>query len=199
MHRSSRSSTIAVAGLLVIGAVVAACGAIASPSTSPIAPVATPAGAPVGVSDPTPVPTPPVPEAPSVPLSTPGPDGVDGAAIPLDVFLDNPVTLSFSDPDHLIADARTGSAKDGMSVPWGQAVLRNLDPKTVEVTWVGLSGGEAITLVAKPQGSGVLLRFGQEAPPADSDAMGADRVVVLAFADPVDAADVATDFTTVDD
>ena len=46
---------------------------------------------------------------------------------------------------------------------------------------------------------GVLLRFGQQAPPAYSDAMGADRVAVLTFANPVDAADIVTDFTTADD
>ena len=86
-----------------------------------------------------------------------------------------------------------------MSVGWGDAIVRNVDPRTVEVTWTGLPGDEAITLVAKPQGKGVLLRFGQQAPPAVSDAMGADRIVVLTFADPVDAADIVTDFTTADD
>jgi hypothetical protein len=86
-----------------------------------------------------------------------------------------------------------------MSVQWGSAAVRNIDPRTVEITWVGLSGDEAITLVAKPQGNGVLLRFGPQAPPAYSDAMGADRVAVLTFANPVDAADIVTDFTTADD
>jgi hypothetical protein len=195
MTRSFRSTGI-VAGFLLVALAVAACGASAAPPAStPPAPVATPADAP----EPTPFPTPAVTDAPSVPVSTPGADGVDGAVIPLDVFLDHVVTLQVSDPDGLITGAASGSAKDGMSVQWGNAVVRNIDPRTVEITWVGLPGDEAITLVAKPQGKGVLLRFGQQAPPAYSDAMGADRVAVLTFANPVDAADIVTDFTTADD
>ena len=194
MDRSFRSTGI-VAGLLLVALAVAACGAAAAQPSATPAPVATPAGAP----DPTPFPTPAATDAPSVPVNTPGPDGVDGAVLPLDVFLDHVVTLQFSDPDGLITGAASGSAKDGMSVQWGGAAVRNIDPRTVEITWVGLSGDEAITLVAKPQGNGVLLRFGQQAPPAYSDAMGADRVAVLTFANAVDAADIVTDFTTADD
>jgi len=196
MNRSLRLTGIAT-GFLLVALAVAACGAAAAqPSTTP-APVVTP-----GASDapePTPFPTPVVTDAPSVPVSTPGADGVDGVVLPLDVFLDNAVTLQFSDPDGLVVDAVTGSAKDGMSVRWGEAIVRNVDPRTVEVTWTGLPGDEAITLVVKPQDTGVLLRFGQQAPPAYSDAMGADRVAVLTFANPVDAADIVTDFTTADD
>ena len=156
------------------------------------------ADAPVA-PEPTPVPTPGITFAPSIPLSTPGPDGVDGAVIALDVFLDHRVTLAFSDPDHLIVDAVTGHAKDGMSVGRGETIVRNIDPKTVEVTWSGLSGDEAIRLVAKPQGTGVLLQFGEQVTPVNPDAMGADRVAVLTFANPVDAADIVTDFTTAGD
>jgi hypothetical protein len=196
MSRSIRSLSVAVAGLLAV-LVVAACSATA-PSTP--APAGTPA--PVASPDapqPTPFPTPVVTDAPSVPVSTPGAGGVDGAVIPLDVFLDHQVTLAFSDPEGLIVKAVSGSPKDGMSVRWGDAIVRNVDPRTIEITWVGLPGDEAVTLVAKPDGNGVLLRFGQQAPPADSDAMGADRVAVLTFANPVDAGDIATDYTTADD
>ena len=197
MFRSSRSTGVLVIGLLVAVA-VAACSASAAPSTPTPAPVATPAASP-DAPQPTPIPTPVVTDAPSVPVSTPGAGGVDGAVISLDVFLDHEVTLAFSDPEGLIVDAVSGSAKDGMSVRWGEAIVRNVDPKTIEITWSGLPGDEAVTLVAKPQGNGVLLRFGQNAPPANSDAMGADRVAVLTFANPVDAADIVTDFTTADD
>jgi hypothetical protein len=197
MIRSLRSTGIA-AGFLLVALAVAACStAAAQPSATP-APVVTPDASP-DAPEPTPFPTPAVTDAPSVPVSTPGADGVDGVVLPLDVFLDNVVTLQFSDRDGLLVDAVSGSAKDGMSVRWGEAIVRNVDPRTVEVTWTGLPGDEAITLVAKPQGEGVLLRFGQQAPPAYSDAMGADRIVVLTFADPVDAADIVTDFTTADD
>jgi len=198
MERSLRSGSLAAVGLILVVLAVAACGSTAAQPTLSAAPAVTPEGTPV-VPEPTPVPVPAITPAPSTPLSTPGPDGVDGAVIALDVFLDHRVTLAFSDPDHLIKDAASGSAKDGMSVEWGSATVRNLDPRTVEITWVGLSGDEAITLVATPKGKGVLLRFGQQALPASSDAMGADRVAVLTFANPVDAADIVTDFTTADD
>ncbi|HEY3336138.1 MAG TPA: hypothetical protein VGK16_12980 [Candidatus Limnocylindrales bacterium] len=191
MSRSLRSMGVAAAGLLLVFA-VGACNAAAVPSTpgavaSPDAPA------------PTPFPTPVATDDPSGPVKTPGAGGVDGAVIPLDVFLDHEVTLAFSDPDGLIVDAASGSAKDGMSVRWSEAIVRNVDPKTVEITWSGLPGDEAVTLVARPEAKGLLLRFGQHAPPADSDAMGADRVAVLTFASPVDAADIVTDFTTADD
>jgi hypothetical protein len=89
--------------------------------------------------------------------------------------------------------------RDGMSVRWGDSIVRNLDANTIEVTWVSFPQEPAMTLVVKGDGSGVLLRFGQDAPPAYSDATGADRVVVLTFAQPVSASDVVTDFTTADD
>jgi hypothetical protein len=86
-----------------------------------------------------------------------------------------------------------------MSVAWGQAIVRNTGPSTIEVTWTGIPRDETVTLVAQSDGDGVLLRFGQEAPPANSDAMGADRVVVLTFAEPIDAGHVVTEFTTADE
>ena len=198
MDRSIRSTSPAAIGLVLAVLAVAACGGTASQPTSTPVPAATPDATPVA-PEPTPVPTPGITFAPSIPLSTPGPDGVDGAVIALDVFLDHRVTLAFSDPDHLIVDAVTGHAKDGMSVGRGETIARNVDPKTVEVTWSGLSGDEAIRLVAKPQGTGVLLQFGEQVTPVNPDAMGADRVAVLTFANPVDAADIVTDFTTADD
>lgn len=197
MSRSLHTSGLVVLGL-VAALAVAACSAAGAPATPSPVPVATPGASPAA-PEPTPFPTPVVTDAPSVPVSTPGAQGVDGSVIPLDVFLDHDVTLAFSDPEGLIADAVTGAAKDGMSVRWGEAIVRNLGPDTVEVTWSGLPGDEAVTLVAKAQGEGVLLRFGQQAPPAYSDAMGADRVAVLTFAHPVAAADIVTDFTTADD
>ena len=198
MNRSIRSTCPAAVGLILAVLAVAACGGTAAQPTSTPVPAATPDATPVA-HEPTPVPTPGITFAPSIPLSTPGPDGVDGAVIALDVFLDHRVTLAFSDPDHLIVDAVTGHAKDGMSVGRGETIVRNVDPKTVEVTWSGLSGDEAISLVAKPQGTGVLLQFGEQVPPVNSDAMGADRVAVLTFANPVDAADIVTDFPAAGD
>jgi hypothetical protein len=199
-----RSLLVGTAAALVLAVAVAACGVTgaANPSGTPVAsPVASPSAPaePSAQPAPTPVPTPVVTPQPTLPLVTPGPGGVDGSRIPLRVFGDNVVTLDIADPEHLLADAASGDAQDGMSVRWGDVLVRNLDPKTVEVTWVGLPGDEAATLVVKRDGDGVIVRFGQRTPPVDSDAMGADRVVVLTFAEPVAAADVATDVTSTDD
>ena len=213
-----RYSTTGVAApnLLIVGAALVALIAIAGcslgvvaagPAGSPAAPapVVTPAVAlptpvpngPTGVP-PTGVPQPSAPPSPLVP-TTPQRDGVDGLVIPLDVFLPHDVQLTVSDPEGLIEQASSGQAADGMSVGWAQAIVRNAGPRTLEVTWTGIPRDELVTLVARTDGDRVLLRFGQEAPPEHSDLMAADRIVVLTFAGPVDAADVVTDFTTVDD
>jgi hypothetical protein len=183
---------------------VVAAGASGAPDAP--APIATPARAPAltpvpnGPSDvpPTGVPQPSPAATPLVP-STPQPGGVDGIVIPLDVFLPHDVQLAISDREGLIDQASSGQAADGMSVGWGQAIVRNAGPRTLEVTWTGIPRDELVTLVARSDGDRMLLRFGQEAPPANSDAMGADRIVVLTFAEPIDAGHVVTDFTTVDD
>jgi hypothetical protein len=192
-----------LAALVVVGCSVAGAGPTGSPAdpypvATPDAPLPTPVPngptgvPPTGVAQPTPAASPLTP-------ATPQPDGVDGAVIPLDVFLPHDVRLAISDPEGLIEQASSGQAADGMSVGWAEAIVRNAGPRTLEVVWTGIPRDELVTLVARSDGDRVLLRFGQEAPPPNSDAMGADRIVVLTFAEPIDAADVVTDFTTVDD
>lgn len=208
MLRTTRRSSTSTARTALLGSAVAvalslaiaACGSTgaanpsATPGESPVASPSVPAQ-----PSPTAVPTPVITPAPTKPVVTPGPDGVDGAHFPLDVP-NGDVTLDIADPDGYLVDAKSGTAKDGMSVRWGTAQVRNVDERTIEVTWVGLPGDEAVTLVVRPAaGDGLVLRFGQDAPPADSDAMGADRVVVLTFANPIDAERIVTDFTTADD
>jgi hypothetical protein len=198
--------TAALAALVAVGGcalgVVGARGAATAPTASPVlhpaapAPTAVPVAPaaptlPPGAPQPTPVSDPTVPVTPAV-------GGVDGAIIPLDVFLGHDVKLAVSDPEGLVGQVATGQAADGMSVRWGEASVRNVGPQTVEVVWVGLPQDEILTLVVRSDGDRVRLRFGQQAPPAYSDAMGADRIVVLTFAMPVDASDVITDVTAVD-
>ena len=217
MPRSSRSGPrlavpnllIAVAALVALVAIAGCSLGVAAPrpsgssSTPPSVvtpeaplPTAVPNG-PTGVP-PSGVPQPSAPPSRLVP-ATPGTGGVDGMVLPLDVFLPDDVQLAISDRDGLIEQAASGQAGDGMSVAWGQAIVRNAGPRTLEVTWTGIPRDELVTLVAQSDGDRVLLRFGQEAPPENSDAMGADRVVVLTFVDPIDAGHVVTEFTTVDD
>jgi hypothetical protein len=156
MPRPSRSGPgLAAPNLLIAAAAIVALVAIAGcsigvvavgPSGSPAAPVpvvtpdaplptAVPNG-PTGVP-PTGVPQPSVPPSPLVP-STPQPDGVDGIVIPLDVFLPDDVRLAISDAEGLIEQASSGQAADGMSVAWGQAIVRSTGPRTIEVVWTGI-------------------------------------------------------------
>jgi hypothetical protein len=214
MQRPSNRSTgvaapgfvIAIAAIAVLVAVAGCAIGVAGARPTPVAPSA-PVATPVG-PDLTPVPALPsvlptgVPQASEAPSplvpATPQADGVDGAIIPLDVFLEHDVRLAISDPDGLLATASSGQAADGMSAAWGEAIVRSLGPRTIEVVWTGFPRDEVVALVVDPQADGVLLGFGQRPPPAVNDLMGADRIVVLTFAEPVDAADVQTTFTLLD-
>jgi hypothetical protein len=210
MSRSSRTTSAGVstpAAVLSVAALAVAIGvsfvvadgrgASPEPSDAPATPVVTPA--PVV----TPVPATPAPvftPTPSSPVTPAPSQGVDGAEIPLDDANGNGVTLGIADPSGYLDGAASGDAGDGMSVRWGDAIVRNLDENTIEVTWVSYPQEPFITLVVRAAaGDGILLRFGQEAPPAYSDAMGADRVVVLTFDHPVAAEHVVVEFTTADD
>jgi hypothetical protein len=181
---------IAARGLLAVAALalvatVAACSTAdaGAPTGSPVPstpPVATPAPSPIA----TPEPTPSIPGVPDVDL-----DVADG----------HDVVVVISDRNDLLAGARSGEGKDGMSVRWGDAIIRNLDANTIEVTWAGYPQDETIGLLVAATSDGVLLRFGQNMPYPNTDAMGADRVLVLTFAEAVEADEVVAEFTTADD
>ena len=192
---NGRALSLAVAGLALIAVVVAACGTATgnepTPSPLPSAPVATPVpsapATPAPSEDPSPVPSPSAPA-----------DG-DGYEFPLDTADDHDVVVVISDRNDLLDGARSGQGKDGMSVRWGDAKIRNLDANTIEVTWSAYAKDQTLSLVVIPTSDGVLLRIGQEMPYPNTDAMGADRVVVLDFAEAVSAEQVAAEFTTADD
>jgi hypothetical protein len=178
----ARAGRMVVAALSLV-AFVAACSAAdaGGPTASPAPstpPVATPAPSPIAT------PSPSIPGVPDVEL---------GVADRHDVV------VVISDRNDLLAGARSGEGKDGMSVRWGDAIVRNLDANTIEVTWAGYPQDETIGLLVAATSDGVLLRFGQNMPYPNTDAMGADRVLVLAFAEAVSADEVVAEFTTADD
>jgi len=186
-----RFSFLAVApAALALAVVVAACGSTpaASPAASP-APTAAPTGTPVVTPAPTDAPAPS-----DAPTATPGLGDVD-----LDVADGHDVSVVVTDRGAGLVGAESGKGRDGMSVRWGDSIVKNLDPKTIEVTWVGFARDATIGLVVEPRGDGVLLRFGQDAPYPNTDALGADRVMVFTFAEPVSADQVVVEFTTADD
>lgn len=192
MQRFSLAAPAALA--LTLAIVAAACSGPAAPSATP-APTGTPVVTPAPVVTPSPAVTPsPKPSAAPSPS-----DGAGDGAIDLDVALGHDVSVVVTDRGAGLVDARSGHAGDGMSVRWGDAIVENLDAHTVQVTWAGYPRDEIVGLVVEPRGDGVLLRFGQAAPYPNSDAMGADRVMVFSFAEPVAADDVVVEFTTADD
>jgi len=185
------SSLAAPVAVLALTVVVAACGAsAASPAAATPSPAATPTGAPVAT--PTPASTP-------RPTASPSQGGVGDEPVHLDVALGHDVSVVVTDRSGSLVGAASGNAGDGMSVRWGDAIVRNVDPNTIEVTWAGFPRDETVGLVVEARGDGVLLRIGQDAPYPNSDAMGADRVMVFTFADRVAAGQVVVEFTTADD
>jgi hypothetical protein len=154
------------------------------------------AGAPTASPAPS---TPPVATPVPSPIATPSPSIPGLPDVELDVADGHDVVVVISDRNDLLAGARSGEGKDGMSVRWGEALVRNLDANTIEVTWAGYPQDETIGLLVAATSEGVLLRFGQNMPYPNTDAMGADRVLVLTFAEAVAADEVVAEFTTADD
>jgi len=185
MARSSSSSprTLTKVLLLTAIAVIAliACGR-ADPSVTP-GPSASPAPT-VG------------PSAPSSPPPTSAPTQ-DPAAGPITVDLadrtGHDVSVVIADETGTLHDAKSGTPGDGMSVRWFDAKVQNVDAETVRVVWVGLPRDETLSLRITADGGRYQLGIVQAAPPANSDALGADRVLDLRFDAPVvaEAVDVS--------
>jgi hypothetical protein len=148
----------------------------APPSSSPGAtPAPTPAVTPTPTPDPSASPVPSTPADGAVDLDISDPHDV---AVVVDNVTGRPVKVT------------SGRAGDGMSVRWGDIEVVNVDDSTLRVTWVGLPRDEQVRLrIASDDAGGgsVRLTFTQAAPPANSDATGYDRVVVLGFETPVSA------------
>ena len=77
-----------------------------------------------------------------------------------------------------------------MSVRWFDVKVENLDAETVRVIWVGLPRDEELTMAISGEEGWYRLLLVQAAPPANSDALGFDRILDLRFDAPVSAADV---------
>jgi hypothetical protein len=178
-----------VAGFLLMLAVlfvVAACGALGAAQPSPSASPSAPA------------PTVPASEAPSDAPSSPDPGAVPSTpagAIRLDVADPHDILVSVVDPEGSLTGASSGRAGDGMSVRWGDVEVLNVDEDTLRVTWVGLPVDAAVTVRLDADGEGYVLEITQPAPPANSDATGFDRVLVLDFGSAVKAENVKAVFS----
>ena len=185
-----RAPLLAALALVSVAVIAAACSAAPggeSPATpAPTEVPATPAPSAPATPEPTVAPTPEPTVAPS--------DPADGQTIDLDIADEHDVSVVVKDESGDIADVSSGRAGDGMSVRWFDVVVENIDAQTVRVTWVGLPIDEVIDLAISKSGDGYAFAFDQDAPPANSDAIGFDRVLVVAFDAPVQASDITVSF-----
>jgi hypothetical protein len=184
--RVAAAGVAAVALATIIGAV--AFGAGQQPSSSPT-PTASPTSTPAPTSPATPIPATPAPTAEQ--------DGVPPVVV-LDTIDDQDPRVSIDDQTGRLVAARSGHAGDGMSVAWNTANVDQVDRTTIQVTWVGFPGDELAVLTVDDYGGDPVLVFDQKAPYADTDALGADRVLVLTFDGPVSASDVEVAFPSVE-
>jgi hypothetical protein len=100
------------------------------------------------------------------------------------------VSVVIDDETGTLSGAASGIPGGGMSVRWFDMKLENLDAETVRVVWVGLPRDEELTLAISAEDGRYQLLLVQAAPPANSDALGFDRILDLRFESPVSAADV---------
>jgi hypothetical protein len=190
MNRSSNVSRVAlpVAALFAVLAVLVvvaggALGRSADPSPTPSDRPSTPPSA--------------APSAPSSPQPTAEPTGeptdapADGPiTVDLDNLTDHDVSVVIDDETGALDGAVSGEPGDGMSVRWFDVKVENLDSKTLRVVWVGLPRDEQVQLSISEADGRYRLGFVQAAPPANSDAVGYDRILVLRFETDVNTEDV---------
>jgi hypothetical protein len=186
--KTNRTSILSAGFVLVAIVAIAACGTGAA-SPDPTSP-STPAPSVTPSADPTVAPTPastPTP-APSAPA--------DGTfTFDLDVADAHAVSAVLTDGSDRITAATSGKAGDGMSVRWSDIEIVNVDRDTLRITFVGYPQDEVIGLdFDVAAGDGFNLLVTQKLPLPNTDALGADRVVVLDFHGDVDASDVYAAF-----
>lgn len=159
-----------------------------SPSEQPSDdPSAEPSAAPS--DDPSAEPT----EEPSdEPTPAPTDGGSDG--MPIKVDLENAtghdVYVDIVDRSGRLEDAVSGTPGDGMSVEPYTLDVRNVDERTLRLTWVDYGFDNALALFIDEVDGGLRFVLVQPEPDGPVDAMGFDRELVLTFADPISAADV---------
>ena len=198
MNRSSNISRVAlpVAALFAVLAVLVvvaggALGRSADPSPTPSdRPSTPPSAAPSAPSSPQ-----PTVEPTAQPTAQPTDDPADGPImVDLDNLTDHDVSVVIDDETGILDGAVSGKPGDGMSVRWFDVKVENLDSTTLRVVWVGLPRDEQVELSISEDDGTYHLGFVQAAPPANSDAVGYDRILVLRFDTDVNADDVKVTF-----
>ena len=120
------------------------------------------------------------------------------SVVVLDTVDDNDPRVAIDDQTRLAPLRLPGHAGDGMSTRWNTAIVDQVDANTIRVTWVGFPGEEQVVLTITADGGAPVLVFDQKAPYANTDALGADRVLVLTFDHAVDADEVEVAFPSLE-
>jgi hypothetical protein len=186
MSRSNTRTMLAIIGAVVLASVVAlaanaAFGRGATPSPTPnTPPTVAPSRPPSDPPTPTPSPEP----------SDPPADGPTKVA--LENLTGDDVSVEIDDQTGGVVRAESGMPGDGMSVRWFDVKVENIDADTLRVVWVGLPRDEVVGLTVSVVDGMTHLAFVQDAPPANSDALGYDRILELTFDQPVRSEDIST-------
>ena len=184
---AASAAAVVLAAVIALPLLFRAPGVGTNPSPSPATPAPTQPGA--------------TPSAePSVPAPTPQ---LPGSVVRLLVGSGSAVDVVIDDPNGLIEAAFAEQADRTMSVRWFDSIVEQ-GPSTssIRVLWVGYPIDETVRLQVSTSSAGVtgsaghlVLHFDQKAPPAQSDAEGEDRVLVLQLAAPIDPANVEVTFS----
>lgn len=189
MSRSTSRTIVALLAGVVLASVVAlaANAAFGRGSSSP-----EPSSPPVVTPSPEPSDEPSTPpsEEPSEEPSDPPADGPTKVA--LENLTGDDVSIEIDDETGMVVKAESGTPGDGMSVRWFDVKVENIDADTLRIVWVGLPRDEVVRLGVSTVDGKIRLRFVQDAPPANSDALGFDRILELSFDRLVRSEDVLT-------
>jgi hypothetical protein len=188
-----RPGTLSLAGLAIatVALVIVAVGpgrAAAAPASIPPAPSSSPA-----LATPTPIPTAVVtakPPASSPPVSNPPNGDERPIAVDLDTFDGHDVSIEIVDRTGSIIEAASGRPGDNPSADG--LVVKNLDARTLQLTWVDFPIDNQLTLFVDEVGGHLRFQLIQPAPTKPTDAVGMDRQLILTFDHAVDASTVQT-------
>jgi hypothetical protein len=179
---------IAIAIAAVVAFAVGPGRAAAAPASIPRAPSTAHARA-------TPTPNPTAVATPKPPASNPpasSPPGGDDTpiAVDLDTFDRHEVSIDIVDRTGSIIRAVSGRPGDNPSADG--LVVKNLDARTLELTWVDFPIDNQLTLFVNEVGGHLRFQLIQPAPTSPTDAVGMDRQLILTFDHAVDASTVKT-------
>ncbi len=157
--------------VLILTAAALAAGACAAPSATSAPSTAAPSTAAPS--------TPPLQATPASPATSTPPVALANAT-------GNDVAIEIVDESGTLRSATSGTPGDGASVKPYTVTVGNDDPTTLRLTWVGGPCDAQDLLAIDATGR----RFLLVQPECPGDAVVFDRVLVLGFAEPIDADDV---------